>query len=101
MTCKHGEWHEEDCELCRAEDAAYDRGYADGLRKTATGGKDQAEQFRIASRLLVEWMAGRPNPHLTALVTGTGAELLSGECTANRRCSPADPSSALGEDDAI
>lgn len=83
MSCKHGEWREEDCEHCQAEDSAYQRGYAAGLHKAATGGKDQAEQFRIASRLLVEWIAERPNPHMTAIVTGSGAELLAGECTAN------------------
>jgi hypothetical protein len=47
--------------------------------------QDDAEQFKIASRLLVQWLADRPNPHMTAIVTGSGAELLAGYCTANQR----------------
>lgn len=85
MSCKHGVWHEGDCEYCEAENAAYKRGYAAALAGPQITGGDQAEQFKIASRLLVEWLAERPNPHMTAIVTGSGAELLSGECTANDR----------------
>jgi len=52
---------------------------------TAAPNYDIAGQFQIASRLLVSWLSEQSNPHLTAIVTGSGAELLAGECTANAR----------------
>lgn len=85
MSCKHGEWHEEDCEHCNAEDAAYERGRMAAMAALSNTSKDDAEQFKIASRLLVQWLADRPNPHMAAIVTGSGAELLAGYCTANQR----------------
>ena len=42
--------------------------------------KEQIEEFNKASEPLIKWMAENLNPHTTALVDCTSAELLEGFC---------------------
>ncbi len=51
-----------------------------GYAKVEAGAEKRRQEFTEAARPLVKYLAENHHPHVTALVTGNGAELLEGLC---------------------
>lgn len=49
------------------------------MNKTTDEVKLQMESFREAAKPLIKWLCENCNPHVTAIITPTSTELLSGE----------------------
>lgn len=43
--------------------------------------KQQQEEFEALTRPVIEWLNNNCNPHVSAIVTPTNAELLEGVCS--------------------